>query len=137
MRAAFAVFVSVVLAGCALMGVRKVDLDAWVGVPVEALDTHSLFLTVPMVRTVTSSGIEIRNYMNGETVASCSTSGSGTTSGGYVNSSAFAVCSSNKVVCNNLFYIKDGKVLEYAPTGSCYTNETVQPQARWKRLQQS
>jgi hypothetical protein len=35
------------------------------------------------------------------------------------------------VVCNNIFYIKDGKVVEYAPTGNCYTDETVRPQARY------
>ena len=48
------------VAACAM--VRQQDLDAWVGAPVEALDTHSFFITVPMVRTRTDSGIEIRNF---------------------------------------------------------------------------
>jgi predicted metal-binding protein len=119
------------LAGCAT--VDQEDLNAWVGVPVEALDTHSFFLTLPVYRSVTSSGMEVRNYANGKDVANCFTNAGATTnkSGKYVNSTAFTTCSSNKVVCNNIFYIKDGKVVEYAPTGNCYTDETVRPQARY------
>jgi hypothetical protein len=121
------------LAGCAT--VRQQDLDSWAGMPVEALDTHSLFLTVPMVRTISASGIEIRNYANGIESASCYTSGGASKSSGkYVNTSAFTTCSNNKVVCNNLFYIREGRVIEYAPTGRCYTDATVQPQARYKAL---
>ena len=122
------------LSACAGLLVRQQDLDAWVGIPVEALDTHSLFLTVPMVRTKTESGIEIRNYANGRNFGSCSGFGSANTTGSWVNSTAFSSCTSGWVGCNNLFYIKDGKVVEYAPTGRCYTNETVQPQERYKRL---
>ncbi len=122
------------LAACGGILVRQQDLDAWVGVPVEALDTHSFFITVPMFRTVTSSGIEIRNYANGKDVASCFTSIGGSGGGNFVNASAFTTCSSGRVVCNNIFYIKDGKVLEYAPTGRCYTNSSLQPQSRYLRL---
>jgi len=119
------------MAGCAT--VNQEDLTAWVGVPVEALDTHSFFLTLPVYRSVTSSGMEVRNYANGKDVANCFSNAGSTTqkSGKYVNNTAFTTCSSNKVVCNNIFYIKDGKVVEYAPTGSCYTDETVRPQARY------
>ena len=46
--------------------VRQQDLDSWVGMPVEALDTHSLFITVPMHKTISASGLEIRNYANGK-----------------------------------------------------------------------
>jgi hypothetical protein len=42
-----AVFIAVSVAGCA---VRQPDLDVWVGMPVEALDTHSLFITFPMYK---------------------------------------------------------------------------------------
>ena len=125
----------VAMSGCAT--VRKQDLDAWVGVPVEALDTHSLFLTVPMYRSVTSSGIEIRNYANGADVAQCFSNASANKSGKYVNANAFTTCSSGRVVCNNIFYIKDGVVIEYAPTGSCYTDESVQPQARYFQLRKN
>jgi hypothetical protein len=124
------------LSGCATK-VRQSDLDAWVGIPVEALDTHSFFLTVPMVKTITPSGVEIRNYANGADFSSCSSTGSATARRGYVSSDAFTTCSTNRIVCNNLFYIKNGKVLEYAPTGRCYTDETVRPQQRWERLRAS
>jgi len=114
--------------------VRQQDLDAWVGMPVEALDTHSLFLTVPMLRTRTESEIEIRNYANGRNFGSCSGFGSANVAGSWVNANAFSSCTSGWVGCNNIFYIKEGKVIEYAPTGRCYTNETVQPQERYMRL---
>lgn len=123
LKIAFVVAIAVTVTACAT--VRKQDLDAWVGIPVEALDTHSLFITVPMYRSITSSGIEIRNYANGADVAQCFSNASGSKTGKYVNANAFTTCSSGRVVCNNIFYIKDGVVIEYAPTGSCYTDETV------------
>lgn len=127
--------VVLLLAGCATRIVRQQDLNAWVGVPVEALDTHSLFITIPMARTISSSGVEIRNYANGADASSCFTSaGASTSSRKYVSANAFTTCSNNRIVCNNIFYIKDGKIVEYAPTGSCYTDETLQPQARYRTL---
>lgn len=119
------------LTGCA---VRQKDLDAWVGMPVEALETHSFFITVPVFKTKTASGIEIWNYANGADVARCF--GNASLQGGnrYYNSSSFATCTSNRVVCNNIFYIRDGIVLEYKPTGSCYTDESVQPEPRYRKL---
>jgi hypothetical protein len=129
-----AIVIALLLSACAGLLVRQQDLDAWVGVPVEALDTHSFFITVPMFRTVTESGIEIRNYANGRDVASCFTNAGANRSGNFVNATAFTSCSSGRIVCNNIFYIKDGKVVEYAPTGRCYTDSSVQPQARYQRL---
>lgn len=126
--------VAVALAGCSGMLVRQSDLDSWPGIPVEALDTHSLFITIPMYRTMTESGIEIRNYANGSESESCYSSGSGSKNGKYLSASTFTNCSSNRVVCNNIFYIKNGKVFEYAPTGQCYTDETVRPQKRYLDL---
>lgn len=122
------------ISSCAGMLVRQQDLDAWVDIPVEALDTHSFFITVPMIRTRTESGIEIRNYANGRNFASCSATGSANLSGNWINSKSFSNCSSEWVGRNNLFYIKDGKVIEYAPSGRCYTDSSVQPQERYKRL---
>lgn len=49
-----------ILSGCLAAvggGVRQADLDAWVGVPVKALDTHSLFLTMRLERTLTEDGL--------------------------------------------------------------------------------
>ena len=133
-KAASSIILCICLTACGSLLVRQQDLDAWVGVPVEALDTHSLFLTIPMYRTITASGIEIRNYANGTDVSSCFTNAGANRASSYVNVNAFTTCSSGRVACNNIFYIRDGKVLEYAPTGSCYTNSTVQPQARYLRL---
>lgn len=118
--------------GCAM--VRQQDLDAWVGMPVEALETHSFFVTVPLYKTRTDSGIEVWNYANGSDVARCFGNAYATGANRYVNANSFTTCSSNRVVCNNLFYIKDKVVLEYKPSGRCYTDETVQPEGRYKRL---
>lgn len=132
LKITFAVAIALAITACAT--VRKQDLDSWVGVPVEALDTHSLFITVPMYRSVTPSGIEIRNYANGREVAQCFSNTSGSKTGKYVNVNEFTTCSNVSVVCNNIFYIKDGVVIEYAPTGRCYTDITVQPQPRYLQL---
>jgi hypothetical protein len=134
LRTTFTVVFATALAACSGLLVQQQDLDAWVGVPVEALDTHSIFITIPMFRTVTPSGIEIRNYANGRDVASCFTNAGANSTANFVNASAFTTCSSGRVVCNNIFYIKDGKVVEYAPTGRCYTNSTAQPEPRYLKL---
>ena len=83
------------LSACAT--VRQVDLDSWKGVPVEALDTHSLFITMKLVKTLTDGGVEIRNYINSGDYASCYGSGNAYGGGGYVNASAFSRCSSGTI----------------------------------------
>lgn len=128
------------LPGCT---VRQQDLDAWRGVPVLALDTHSLFLTVPMVRTVTQNGIEIRNYVNKIGVSQCfnpafgmgQASATGQTVVGYSQYTSFQTCSARLVGCDNIFYIRDGRIIEYRPEGRCFTDERVQPQPDWQRFQ--
>ena len=72
---AVCISVAVGVAGCAT--VRQSDLDAWVGVPVIALDTHSLLLGYPMIKTITDTGIEIRNYSEKIGVSSCAGGGIG------------------------------------------------------------
>ena len=127
----------VILVACATVAtVRKSDLDAWVGVPAEALDTHSFFLTLPMVRTVTPSGIEIRNYPNKRNIGHCFGSGgvNANSTLPYAAYSSFATCASARVGCDNIFYIKNGVVVEYAPTGRCMTDERVRPEPRFERL---
>ena len=127
----FLCFVVVLFSGCAIfLQVRQSDLEAWKGVPVEALDTHSLFLTVPMVKTVSESGVEIRDYVNKVGVSSCSQFGRLT----YANFNSFQNCSAQMVGCDNIFYIRDGKVLEYKPVGQCYTDNTVRPEPGWDRF---
>jgi hypothetical protein len=131
----FMVAVTGTIAAC--LHVRQQDLDAWVGVPVEALDTHPYAIVLPMYRTVTASGIEIRNYVNGRDVAQCFGSAGGNRVGNFVNANSFTACSSGRIVCNNIFYIKDGVVIEYVPTGRCYTDESVQPGSRYLRLKEA
>lgn len=127
---AIAVIVAGTLTGCAT--VRQSDLDAWVGMPVEALDTQSFFITLPMTKKVTASGIEVRNYANTKVLQDCDDTAYATpVKGGSVTAYGTTTCTSSKVGCNNIFYIKNGKVLEYAPTGQCMTNETVRPQKRY------
>ena len=124
-------FVVVLFSGCAIfLQVRQSDLEAWKGVPVEALDTHSFFLTVPMVKTVTESGVEIRDYVNKGGVSRCSQFGTLS----YGNFNSFQNCSAQIAGCDNIFYIRDGKVLEYKPVGQCYTDNTVRPEPGWDRF---
>lgn len=126
------VLLCIIFSGCAT--VRQQDLDTWIGMPIEALETHSFFVTVPLYKTKTESGIEVWNYANGAEVASCFRNAYARGGSSYVNVNSFSTCSSNRVVCNNLFYIKDKKVLEYKPSGRCFTDETVQPEARFRKL---
>jgi uncharacterized circularly permuted ATP-grasp superfamily protein len=105
------------LASCAIFQkVHQEDLQSWVGVPVTQLDKHPTFLTMQLVRRQAADGTEIRDYVNnGGDVAVCS-------GGGRV-----ASCAESSVVCHNIFYIKNGVVTQYLPTGQCYTDETVRP----------
>lgn len=111
------------LSGCTALAVRQSDLDAWVGVPAKALDTHSLFLTMRLERSFTEDGLEIRNYINRASGNQCMTIGYN------------VVCKNVEGACNNIFYIRDGYVVEYRPTGSggvrCFTDETIRPQGYW------
>jgi hypothetical protein len=129
----FAVGLTLLASGCANPVVRQEDLDVWVGMPVAALDTQPLFVRIQMVRTMTDSGVEIRNYASGREFASCAGTGRSLAVGSYVSVDAFANCTSGWTGCSNIFHIRDGKVLEYAPTGRCYTNESVWPTARYIR----
>jgi hypothetical protein len=119
------------LAACA--GVREQDTAAWPGQPVAALEQHPIFVTMPVVKTQTSDGTEIWNYVNGRTIGGCTGSGVLTGVGGFVTGTAFQSCMAQQAACNNLFYIKDGVVLRYAPVGSggirCYTHDFARPGA--------
>jgi hypothetical protein len=114
------------LLGCAT--VRQQDLNAWAGAPVESLDTHPVFISMPVYKTFTDSGMEIRNYTNSQKSEECFTSVGGH-HGKHANYSGFMSCSENKLVCNNIFYIQDHKIVRYAPTGNCYTDDSVRPRA--------
>jgi len=128
-------FLIFLFTGCGMLRtVRNSDLNAWRNIPVLALDTHSLFLTVPMVKTFTENGIEIRVYANKANFSSCTGSGSidhsTTLSSSDFNN--FRNCSARVIGCDNIFYIKDGNVIKYIPVGRCYTDNTVRPQKGWE-----
>jgi len=84
--------------------VRQEDLDSWVGQPVSALEAHPLFSKISVTKKTTSDDVEIWNYKNGSK------------DGG----------------CDNIFHVKDGVVLRYAPAGymagECFTDSSIQPQ---------
>jgi hypothetical protein len=113
--------------------VRVEDTAAWVGQPVAQLDLHPFFNTLPVEVRRAADGTEIRNYVNGGNVASCFQNATVTgfsTNAVYGSGSGF--CSTRFQACNNIFYIRDGRVIRYVPTGSggaiCYTAPFLQPQ---------
>ena len=111
--------------------VKQQDLVAWLGISIEALDTHTQFSIMPMFRTNSDSGTEIRNYAYGYNFGECFAKAGASHSGDFVDINTFITCSSSRIVCNNLFYIKEGKILEYAPTGRCNTDRKTQPERRY------
>jgi hypothetical protein len=122
--------VSASLCGCAT--VHQEDLDAWAGRPVSDLDKHPIFVTLPVVRTITPDGTEIRDYVNGRNVASCSSGG--TVFASQVNFATynnFTDCMQNFAACHGIFYIKNGIVQNVSAIGTggmrCYTNEATRP----------
>ena len=85
-----------------------------------------------VVKTVASDGTEIRNYINGRNVASCSRNGAvyaGVLD--YASYQEFTSCMSGFTVCNNIFYIKNGIVTGYTAIGTggarCFTDERARP----------
>ncbi len=108
---------AVSLAGCAM--VRSKNTDPWIGQPVEALDKHALFRTLPMVRTFNSAGVEVRNYQNRANTYQCYTDGN-VRAGEALSYSAYSAtlaCTSRSNGCDYTFSIRDGRVQEYAPSG--------------------
>ena len=104
----------VFLSACAT--VQQADLDAWINVPVEALDTHLFFATVPMNRTVSPSGLEVRNYSNMR--QQC---------GGMHFGYGLVGMDCRQIGCNNIFYIKDGLIIKYTTQGRCRTDYSTRP----------
>ena len=114
--------------GCAAnKTVRQSDLNAWKGVSVEELDAHYLFSTIHMVKTVTDSGMEIRDYVNKPGINACDKYGLINGYMAYQDFTVFNNCTSLLAGCDNIFYIRNGKVLKYKPIGACYTDEGGRP----------
>ena len=115
--------------------VRTEDLVAWEGQPVAALDMHPVFLSMPLIRTQTPAGVEIRNYVNGKSVSECS--GGGALFAGsvdFASYNSFTTCTASTPTCNNIFYIERGVVTRYTPVGTgglrCFTDDRVRPNFR-------
>ena len=125
------------LAGCSTghtnPTVRQQDLDAWVGVPVQALTNHPLFSTMPIYLSQ-EGAVEVRNYSNSKETEQCFTQeGHLHGDGKHASRDVFVSCSTNRITCNNIFYIENGKVTRYAPAGNCFTDERVWPQPPYRR----
>ena len=115
------IFILTSLIGCRT--VRQEDLLSWKGVPVEKLDTHSFWVTIPMKKVILKDGTEIRFYINSRSVFNCLNNQMDS-----IASSGITTCMNNKVTCNNVFKIKDEKVISYEPKGRCYTDTFLQPE---------
>lgn len=98
--------------------VRQEDLDSWKNVSTDYLITHNFFSTLPRTVDTLSNGIQVWNYSNCGNHTHCS---------GNYNSTINLNCSSSSICCNNMFFIKDNKVIEYRPVGRCYTDNSVRP----------
>jgi hypothetical protein len=97
------------LVGCAT--VHPEDTEAWVGQPVSVLEKQPLFLTMQVVKTQASDGTDIWNYVTGQAATSCNQDG--TLLGrriGWGTYMSFTDCTSRFQACNNIFYIRDGRV---------------------------
>ena len=105
--------------GCATS--RQTISESWNGVPVEALDTHSYWVTIPMKKVFKADGTEMRFYIDSGNFTYCS--------GGRHSYS----CLSEKVTCNNIFYIKNGIVQKYEPAGRCYRKEVQLPEGEYRK----
>jgi len=127
----FFVLAAVTLFGCAT--VRQADLDSWVGQPVSRLETHPIFLTIPVVKTQASDGTVIWNYVYGGNIGMCFGGGNvnNTMNINYAAYSSYSNCISRFGACNNIFYIKNGHIIQVTPVGSggvrCYTDERYRP----------
>jgi len=118
--------------GCAT--VHPEDIEAWIGQPVVELDKQPLFVTMPVVRTEAADGTEIRNYVNGGTYSTCSESGS--VFGrrlSFAAYSSFYSCMQHVAACNNIFYIKGGRIDRVVLLGTggmqCSTSKLFRPEA--------
>lgn len=120
-----------VLAGCALPGVKSEDVDAWAGQPVSVLETHPFFVTIPVKKTVASDGTQVWNYFNGAVASQCDSTAYGSPKAGFATGEQ--TCATREVGCNNLFYVREGRVVQYRPVASggarCVTTAMLRPVA--------
>lgn len=109
MRILFYSLVATILAGCAT--VHPEDTEAWAGQPTSVLEKQPLFLTMAVVKTQASDGTDIWNYVSGQAATSCNQDGMllGRRIG-WGAYTGFTDCTSRFQACNNIFYIRDGRI---------------------------
>ena len=99
-----------------------------------------MLLGFPMVKTITDSGIEIRNYSEKIGVSNCAGGGFSLANSplgntlSYANFNAYQSCISRVVGCDGIFYIRDGKVIEAKVAGQCYTDERYRPEPGYEKF---
>ena len=131
MRILFYFLLAAPLVGCAT--VHPEDTEAWVGQPLSVLEKQPLFLTMQVVKTQASDGTDIWNYVTGQGATSCI--GDGTWFGGrrigWGTYMSFTDCTSRVQACNNIFYIRDGRVQRVVVMASggaqCSTDRRFRP----------
>lgn len=128
----FVTVVGAVLVGCGgppPRTVRQVDLDAWNGVPVIELETHSLFSTLPRYVRKISDGSELWTFSNCKSGTNDVQCGSSRIGSNYVATN----CSGGdtwRSCCNHQFMLRGGVVESYRPVGSCFTDCSRRPASR-------
>lgn len=113
-----------VLASVGCRGVRQDDLNAWIGVHVNEVQTHALFSTIPKSVEDMGGGKQLWTYSNcgtGRTVTVCTPVGQNVVcSGGHEYTSC----------CHNQFFVERDRVSGYRVTGKCYTDCSIRPASR-------
>lgn len=119
MKTIFALLLLTSFLGCATS--KQTISEAWNGVPVEGLDIHSYWVTIPMKRVFRTDGREMRFYIDSGNFTYCS--------GGRFSYS----CLSENVTCNHIFHIENGVVQKYEPAGRCYRKEAHLPEGEFRK----
>ena len=127
-----ATFVTVVLLGCVSKTIHQEDLRAWEGGQVSALDTHPMFQTMQMVKTMGPDGTEIRHYVNGNNLDRCSGGGSlFRAQVNYASYKQFAACMQSVTACSSIFYINGDIITSVSRIGTggdkCLMNDAMRP----------
>ena len=134
MKVVTAIVLMGVLAGCASSSGRQQDLSVWQGLPVEALDTHSLWTTIPMNQVIKKNHTEIRNYTQSKPFTHCTAGGSGGAGGRIMANNALQTCTTETFVCEYTFYINHGTIERFESKGDCFTDESLQPEPKYRKL---
>ena len=119
MRPILVLLILASLWGCATS--KQTISEAWSGVPVEALDIHSYWVTIPMKRVFRTDGREMRFYIDSGSFTYCS--------GGRFSYS----CLSEKVTCNHIFEQCRFQYEKYEPAGRCYRKEVHLPEGEFRK----